>query len=111
MRDLDDIPAFLRLTAAERKAAWDKNPPKPWALADDRKVSQETEAFRMERDRKALAAKSHKKAAKAQAPIDRTGMRWDSRHNRWAPDTLPVAPKVITGEMLKARKKKRRRVK
>lgn len=116
--DVLAIPKFLKISAAVRAKAWEKNPPRPMpAFAEPRSsVDEISEAFKAQLDADyiaerdalsafkrpgtkkakayaaALAAKKAKSAPPL-APIDRTGMRWGRKRNGkydWVPDV--VAP-------------------
>lgn len=80
----DGIPAFLKLTPEERKAGWERHPPRAMpAFTTERSVDPATAAFAAE-----LAAqkklKTKARISRMLAPkVDTQGKRWDSRTCKW----------------------------
>lgn len=95
-RDPLDIPDYLRIPAAVRRAAWDKAPPvaSSFVPVAVKAASLDIEAFRqqLEQDRR-TARDNHfarLKAKKASVPVDHEVMRWDAGKNRFVTDPYYV---------------------
>lgn len=110
---LDDIPTFLILTAAERRLAWERNPPRPMPRFDvPQGESADTADFRT-KQAELSKVKTHNRIAAMKAkqgvPVDLSKHRWDSRHNRFVPLTPEELGNAVSrGALLKRRRKPRR---
>jgi hypothetical protein len=108
------IPAFLRLTNEERKAAWERNPPKPapirgyvqprtaadQAIIDESK--QQTKALKTLKRKARTMRKEREELVKREAK-QHVGQRWDAMHARWIdPIEHAMLPR---GERAMAKKK------
>lgn len=97
------IPDFLRVSAKDRKKAWEKFKPKkihntpvvydsrkPASMSDEEWETRKAQRKEEERKR----AEELEAAKKAKAPpipkVDITGKRWDQRRGRWVEDTRPA---------------------
>lgn len=84
----DGLPKTCFMTSAQRAAVWEKNPPKPPRQFIDPRTEQQKqmlEQLKKEANRKRDAHLSNLKAKKQREKLDTTGMRWDSRRNKWEP--------------------------
>lgn len=95
----DAIPAFLRLTAEERRAAWERNPPKPMPAEErSRELDELRAAARKQAAYERIEAMKLKQAAKKAKPvavkIDHKRMRWDARRNRFVEDPVRCGPET-----------------
>ncbi len=93
------IPDWLRIPAAERRAAWERNPPKPMPaevrtreLDELRAAARRLEAKERYEARKIKQANA--KAKPAPVRIDHSKMRWDARRNRFVEDPMQSGPKA-----------------
>jgi len=94
MSDDLTIPDWLRMSQDERKAAWERNPPKPMPVygyvrertaADQASIDEcraENKALKILK-RKARRARKERLALVAQESKSHVGKRWDSMHARW----------------------------
>lgn len=104
----NSIPMFLRLTAAQRAAAWERNPPKTMTVfAEDRAKDPEAERMLAEKeavDKIKANNRIHKMKANLAPPIDTKNMVWNQRRCRWeVPAWTISAPGTKTPRKAKGR--------
>ena len=103
-----DTPKYLRVPQDKRRAAWEKNPPRPAPafVPEPRAVDPEVQRF-MDEERQRQRLKTMARINKMKETqrnkaekVDTRNLRWDSRHNRWVSlDTgrtakFPVIPVI-----------------
>ena len=114
MEDDLTIPAFLRLTEAQRKEAWERNPPKPAPIrgyvqprtAADQAIidasKQQTRELKSLKRKASAMRKARVELVKREAK-QHIGQRWDAMHARWID---PIEPALIPrGERAMPKKK------
>ncbi len=93
------IPDFLRRDTPEKIAAcakaWDGLRPASIASfiapKDEKQVAPDTAALLAELSADSKIKKANKETKKQNKKIDRTGLRWDSRSNKWVPENQPTS--------------------
>lgn len=105
MADDLSIPQFLKISAEDRRKAWEKNPPKPFVLPTVKKVFElpadllaEQEA---ERKRKKMIAENRSKNNHDRGTKKIPGSTWDARRGMWVHPTIEKEMEVKTGKALK----------
>jgi hypothetical protein len=91
--DLLEIPAFLKISAEERKKAWKDRPytdPFAGGLTDDRRALEKERVAAIEDARKTKNARGLAKIKQAHP-----GQRWDRKHKIW----VLIDPKFRVGEV------------
>lgn len=86
----DGVPLFCFMTPAERRAAWERDPPKAPALWVDPRQEELRIAREQQRKEEAaarIAAMKRNLEKKNKKPFDPTGHRWDTRYCKWVKDT------------------------
>lgn len=91
------LPPFLFITAEERKAAWERTPPRAMPVESFAEAKRKSDEAKRVAAEELKAARERKKAMKesSQPKVDLTNMRWDPRKGRFVPD-LGQRPKDIT---------------
>jgi hypothetical protein len=104
---VESIPSFLKLTAEERRQAWEKNPPRAVpAILDHKPVYRtpadeaEIAAFKVERERREkIAAEARAESRRVLARQKRIpGSTWDMRRGVWVHPVIEAKKAEDTGE-------------
>jgi hypothetical protein len=80
--DLDDIPDFLRLSPEQRRAAWERNPPKA-VVSGPQPTDAIREQLKAEKKAKAYTRIAKLKEKQALDAIPKSQRRWDATRNKW----------------------------